>query len=98
MITGSLLSDGRGHGSINHLTEMGNHRVGSGNSSRLPRCAAAPDQDGWEIGPWWWVLKSPVECGATVGQERPPGKPGRPFSVFPFSRQECSREIMMRTG
>jgi hypothetical protein len=39
------LRGGQNRGSMGHLTEMGNHRVGSGNSSRLPRYAAAADQD-----------------------------------------------------
>jgi len=30
---------------MNHLAEMGDHRTGSGNRSRLPRDAAAADQD-----------------------------------------------------
>jgi len=39
------LSVSRVRVSMRHLTEMGDHRVGSGNSSRLPRYAAAADQD-----------------------------------------------------
>src|SRR5947207_10792910 len=37
------LSPGRGDGPMGHLTEMGDHRVGSGNRSRLPRFAAATE-------------------------------------------------------
>ena len=44
-IRDAVIERRRIRGSINHLTEMGDHRVGSGNSSRLPRNAAAADQD-----------------------------------------------------
>src|SRR6202023_998092 len=71
---------------MGHLTEMGDHRVGSGSSSRLPRFAAAPDQDAArEIGPRCRCPEIARQCGAAVRQERPSGKPGGLFLLVAWN-------------
>src|ERR1700676_431949 len=65
---------------MGHLTEMGDHRVGSGSRSRLSRFAAARDQDApGEIGARCRCPEIARQCGAAVRQERPSGKPGGLF-------------------
>ena len=88
----------RGRGSINHLAEMGNHRVGSGSSrdcpdlQRLPsrtRPGDRPPVSRFEIARLMWGCR---RTGKAVRET------GRPFSVFFFLRHSGMRPPGRRPG